>query len=122
MERIGQVAVVIPVHNEEQLLPGALAAVRTAADALQAHRPDTAVSVLVALDSCTDGSAAVAAHLAAVNRACRTLRPNSGWPIRTPIPVFPRTGCCASWNWPTAARTLSWEQWNLTRKGQKASS
>ena len=43
MERIGQVAVVIPVHNEEQLLPAALAAVRAAADALQAQRPAVAV-------------------------------------------------------------------------------
>lgn len=68
MERIRQVAVVIPVHNEEQLLPRALGAVRTAANALQAQRPDTAVSVLLALDSCTDGSAAFAAHLAAVDR------------------------------------------------------
>jgi glycosyltransferase involved in cell wall biosynthesis len=63
--RITQVAVVIPVHNEEQLLPRALAAVLSASDALRVNRPDTAVSVLVALDSCTDGSAAVAADLAA---------------------------------------------------------
>lgn len=74
VERIRQVAVVIPVHNEEQLLPGGLAAVRTAADALQAHRPGTAVSILVALDSCTDGSAAVAAQLAAVDRRISTLQ------------------------------------------------
>jgi glycosyltransferase involved in cell wall biosynthesis len=59
--------VVIPVHNEEELLPQALAAVWSAADVLQARRPDTAVSVLVALDSCTDGSAAVAADLAAAD-------------------------------------------------------
>jgi glycosyltransferase involved in cell wall biosynthesis len=74
MERIGQVAVVIPVHNEEQLLPRALAAARTAADALQAQRPNTAVTILVALDSCTDGSAAAASHVAAGDRRISPLR------------------------------------------------
>lgn len=74
MEGIGQVAVVIPVHNEEQLLAGALGAVRTAANVLQAQRPEIAVSVLVALDSCTDGSTAVAARLAALDRRISLLQ------------------------------------------------
>ncbi|GAC1498444.1 MAG: glycosyltransferase family A protein [Pseudarthrobacter sp.] len=74
MEGIRQVAVVIPVHNEEQLLTGALGAVRTAANFLQAQRPEIAVSVLVALDSCTDGSAAVAARLAALDRRISLLQ------------------------------------------------
>jgi glycosyltransferase involved in cell wall biosynthesis len=73
MERIGQVAVVIPVHNEQQLLPGALAAVRAAADVLQAHRPAIEVKILVTLDSCTDGSAAVASRLAGVDRRITAL-------------------------------------------------
>jgi glycosyltransferase involved in cell wall biosynthesis len=74
VDRIRQVAVVIPVHNEERLLPRALGAVRTAADALQAHNPNTAVSILVALDSCTDASAAVASHVAAVDRRISSLQ------------------------------------------------
>lgn len=67
MDHIRQVAVVIPVHNEQQLLPGALAAVRAAADVLQEHRPAIDVTVLAALDSCTDASMAVAARVAAVD-------------------------------------------------------
>jgi glycosyltransferase involved in cell wall biosynthesis len=74
VEHIRQVAVVIPVHNEEQLLPGALAAARTAADALQAHRPDTDVSILVVLDNCTDASAAVASQVAAVDPRVSSLQ------------------------------------------------
>ncbi len=74
MDRISQVAVVIPVHNEQQLLPGALAAVRAAADVLQAQRPAVAVTVLVVLDSCTDGSRAVASRLAAGDRRISLLQ------------------------------------------------
>jgi glycosyltransferase involved in cell wall biosynthesis len=74
VERIGQLAVVIPVHNEQQLLPGAVAAVRAAADVLQAHRPAITVTILVVLDSCTDGSSAVAARLAAVDRRISLLQ------------------------------------------------
>ncbi|WP_255769903.1 glycosyltransferase [Pseudarthrobacter sulfonivorans] len=74
MERIRQVAVVIPVHNEEQLLSGALAAVREAADVLQSHRPDVGASILVALDSCIDGSAAVTAQMAAEDRRISSLQ------------------------------------------------
>ncbi|MCU1435567.1 MAG: glycosyl transferase [Pseudarthrobacter sp.] len=74
MERIGEVAVVIPVHNEEHLLPAALAAVCAAADALQAQRPAVAVSILVALDSCTDGSSAVASRFAAADHRISLLQ------------------------------------------------
>jgi glycosyltransferase involved in cell wall biosynthesis len=74
VDRIGQVAVVIPVHNEQQLLPGALAAVRAAADVLQAHRPAIAVTIVVALDSCTDGSTAVVSRLARVDRRISLLQ------------------------------------------------
>ena len=58
------VTVVVPVRNEEVLLPRALAALAVAIDALivvpQSDRP--AVSVLLVLDRCTDYSARVAAH------------------------------------------------------------
>ena len=58
------VTIVVPVRNEEVLLPRALAALAVAIDALivvpQPDRP--AVSVLLVLDRCTDFSARVAAH------------------------------------------------------------
>ena len=57
------VTIVVPVRNEEVLLPRALAALAVAIDALtvlpQPDRP--AVSVLLVLDQCTDLSARVAA-------------------------------------------------------------
>ncbi|QHK21340.1 glycosyltransferase [Pseudarthrobacter psychrotolerans] len=67
MDRIAQVAVVIPVHNEEPHLTRALAAVSAAADALQDTQPDTDIAIVVVLDSCTDGSGDVAARFAAAD-------------------------------------------------------
>lgn len=68
VDGIEQVAVIIPVHNEEPHLARALAAVSAAADALQHSQPDTDVSIVVVLDACTDGSGAVAARCAAADR------------------------------------------------------
>jgi glycosyltransferase involved in cell wall biosynthesis len=72
--RIAKVAVVIPVHNEEQYLGRALEGVLAAADVLQGSRPDTDISVVVVLDSCTDNSEAVAARFAAADRRITLLR------------------------------------------------
>lgn len=55
-------AAVIPVRDEEQLLPATLASVRAAVRALQNVYPVRA-GITVVLDSCTDGSAAAAAAL-----------------------------------------------------------
>jgi glycosyltransferase involved in cell wall biosynthesis len=63
--RITKVAVVIPVHNEEQHLERALDGVRTAADVLQASRPELDIAIVVVLDSCTDDSGTVGARIAA---------------------------------------------------------
>jgi glycosyltransferase involved in cell wall biosynthesis len=73
-ERIRQVGVVIPVHNEEQHLARALAGVRAAANVLQATRPNTSVAVVVVLDSCTDNSGTVAARFAAMDRRITLLQ------------------------------------------------
>ena len=54
------VAVVVPAHDEEQLLPAALAALRTAARAV-AVRGGPPVDLLVVADACSDGTARVAA-------------------------------------------------------------
>lgn len=67
MARIGQVGVVVPVHNEEQHLARALTGVRAAADALQASRPHIGATVVIVLDSCTDGSRTMAERFAAAD-------------------------------------------------------
>lgn len=67
MDRIGEVAVVVPVHNEEQHLARALSGVRAAANALQAHQPDVGVTIVVVLDTCTDNSLEIAARVAAAD-------------------------------------------------------
>lgn len=59
MSRVDDVVVAIPARDEEVLLPGCLRSVTAAVAALGAARPGTRVSVVVALDGCTDGSARV---------------------------------------------------------------
>jgi len=61
---IGHAAVVLPVRDEERLLPAALDAVERAAD--RARATGVTVDVVVVLDSCTDGSARVCAARAGV--------------------------------------------------------
>ncbi|MFT4213047.1 MAG: glycosyltransferase [Microbacterium sp.] len=57
---IGAVAVVVPVHDEEELLGESLAAVTAALSALAAARPDVRAGAWVVLDACTDDSASIA--------------------------------------------------------------
>ena len=56
---IDAVQVVIPVRNEERLLPACLDAVDVALSHLRTERPGIGASVCVVLDSCTDRSAAI---------------------------------------------------------------
>jgi glycosyltransferase involved in cell wall biosynthesis len=67
---LSRLAVVVPAHNEEDLLPGCLSAVAVAAEAV-----DLPVRVIVVLDSCTDGTGAVAraAGVATVPVAARSV-------------------------------------------------
>ncbi|WP_299058308.1 glycosyltransferase [uncultured Nocardioides sp.] len=58
---MGRVAVVVPAHDEEALLGRCLAAVEGARRVLTAERPGWSSVVVVALDRCRDGSAALAA-------------------------------------------------------------
>ncbi|GGL97125.1 glycosyl transferase [Nakamurella endophytica] len=55
------VAVVIPVRDEEALLAACLESVAVARGRLAEHRPEVRSTVVVVLDRCTDGSAAIAA-------------------------------------------------------------
>lgn len=68
MTTVDRVAVVIPVHNEEEYLHRALAAVEAAASSLRAASPGIDVRVHVVLDSCTDGSAAITSTFTSRNR------------------------------------------------------
>ena len=65
---LDRISVVMPAHNEEEHLGRALLAVQRAADALYRLRPDVEVRVIVVLDSCTDGSAGIAAEFVAADR------------------------------------------------------
>jgi glycosyltransferase involved in cell wall biosynthesis len=59
-----RIAVVVPVHNEEQLLGRCLRRLRRAMDVLRAGQPNCGVKLVVVLDRCTDQSAKIAAHAA----------------------------------------------------------
>lgn len=73
LRSIQQVAVVIPVHNEEQHLVRALAAVGDAADLLASERPEVEVQVVVVLDNCTDRSPSIAEAMAKADARLRIL-------------------------------------------------
>ena len=70
------VGIVVPVHDEEDLLPAALDGVEEAVDALS---PPTSCRVAVVLDDCRDGSSAVARAWAGrvralvIERECRSV-------------------------------------------------
>ncbi len=66
MTRPDAVAVVVPARDEETLLPVCLDSVAVAVEALRTRRPDVPTQVVVVLDACTDGSAAVVAGRAGV--------------------------------------------------------
>lgn len=57
---IAAVAVVVPANDEEQLLHRSLSAIEVARTTLLDARPGLQVDVVVVLDACCDGSAAIA--------------------------------------------------------------
>jgi glycosyltransferase involved in cell wall biosynthesis len=57
---IRSVGVVVPAHDEEELLPDCLAALHAAAAQAGAQRPGLRVRIVVAADACSDGTAALA--------------------------------------------------------------
>ncbi|MBV9794250.1 MAG: glycosyltransferase [Actinobacteria bacterium] len=63
---IEAVGVVVPAHDEEELLPGCLAALGEAAAVAIAGRPGLRVRIVVTADACTDDTPAVARRAAAV--------------------------------------------------------
>lgn len=59
MSRITHVVVAVPAHNEEALLGRCVRSLGAAARTLHRRCPGISVDIIVALDRCTDGSAAV---------------------------------------------------------------
>src|ERR1700679_1715895 len=57
---IEAVGVVVPAHDEEELLPACLAALGQAVASATAERPGLRVRIVVAGDACTDDTPAVA--------------------------------------------------------------
>src|ERR1700761_574734 len=57
---IEAVGVVVPAHDEEELLPACLAALGQAVVSATAERPGLRVRIVVAADACTDDTPAVA--------------------------------------------------------------
>jgi glycosyltransferase involved in cell wall biosynthesis len=70
---IRRVEVVMPAHDEERHIEQALHALQAAALALGERRPSAAVGITVVLDHCTDGSADIAARIAAADERFRVL-------------------------------------------------
>ncbi|NHN54852.1 glycosyltransferase [Calidifontibacter sp. DB0510] len=67
MSTLRRAAVVIPAHNEEALLARCLTSVCAAVDLVHRIRPDLRTQVVLVLDRCTDGSAAIARTFPAVH-------------------------------------------------------
>ena len=63
---ITRVGVVVPAADEEQRIAACLTAVREAVARLRAERPALAVTTVVVLDSCRDGTAGIVARFAEV--------------------------------------------------------
>lgn len=59
-DRVTRLAVVVPVNDEEELLPRCLAALDAAVARVRDERPAVRVAVVLVLDDCTDRSVALA--------------------------------------------------------------
>lgn len=59
-DRVTRLAVVVPVKDEEELLPRCLDALAVAVETVRSERPSLRVVVVVVLDDCTDSSARIA--------------------------------------------------------------
>jgi glycosyltransferase involved in cell wall biosynthesis len=125
--RIAAAGVVVPAHNEEELLPACLAALRKAAGAA-----GVPVRLLVVADACTDATAAVAAaagaevirirarNVGAARAAgmARLLRAEATDPAATGLAT---TGLAATWLATTDADTVvppGWLRRQLGYAGQ----
>ncbi|MCT9871924.1 glycosyltransferase [Paenarthrobacter aurescens] len=116
--RINSIVVVMPAHNEDRHIGKALAALKTAADALQRQQPGIKVSISVVLDSCTDRSAGITAAYAssdprfsAVNVKLRSTGASRDSGIRAALDRLPADGTANTWVATTDADSTVPEHW-----------
>lgn len=98
---IRHVVVAVPARDEERLVGACLASVRTAADRLLAARPDVTLEVVLALDRCVDGTAAVAAQhpvtLLATDAGCVGVARRAAVAAGLATPRARAAGAAATW-------------------------
>ncbi|MCD4853567.1 glycosyltransferase [Arthrobacter sp. AK01] len=118
LQTITSVIVVIPAHNEDRHIGKALAALKTAADALQRERPGTSVSIVVVLDCCTDRSADITAayvsadpRFGAVDVKMRSTGASRDAGIRAALDRMPGDGTATTWLATTDADSAVPEHW-----------
>jgi glycosyltransferase involved in cell wall biosynthesis len=106
---ISAVGIVVPAHNEEDLLPACLRALRRAGDRLSG----VPVRVVVVADSCTDGSAEVARSLGAdvVSVAARNVGTARAAGMREVLGRLPGVDPGAVWLATTDADTVVPADW-----------
>ncbi len=117
-QTITSVIVVMPAHNEDRHIGKALAALKTAADALQRERPGTGVSIVVVLDCCTDRSADITAayvsadpRFGAMDVKLRSTGASRGAGILTALDCMPGDGPATTWLATTDADSAVPEHW-----------
>lgn len=115
---IKSVVVVMPAHNEDRHIGSALAALKTAADALQREHPEIPVSIAVVLDSCTDRSADITAayvsgdpRFGAVKVKLRSSGASRDSGIRATLDRMPADGTASIWLATTDADSTVPEHW-----------
>ncbi|WP_311213643.1 MULTISPECIES: glycosyltransferase [unclassified Arthrobacter] len=117
-QTITSVIVVMPAHNEDRHIGKALAALKTAADALQRERPGTSVSIVVVLDCCTDRSADITAayvsadpRFGAMDVKLRSTGASRDAGIRAALDCMPGDGTATTWLATTDADSAVPEHW-----------
>lgn len=118
LQNIMRVVVVMPAHNEARHIGKALAALKSAADALQGEHPEMDVSIAVVLDSCADRTADITAayvsgdpRFGAVNVKLRSAGASRACGIRTALDHTPRDWAARIWLATTDADSTVPEHW-----------
>jgi hypothetical protein len=98
--KIDAVGIVLPVHDEEELLPRALQGLDVA---LAAVSPSISRRVAVVLDTCGDASSAIARRWAAevgalvIRRECRSVGVARGTGVLALLERWPKRDCAQVW-------------------------
>ncbi|MGF6834094.1 glycosyltransferase involved in cell wall biosynthesis [Paenarthrobacter sp. TE4293] len=115
---IRNVVVVMPAHNEERHIGKAIAALKTATDALQRKHPDITASICVVLDSCTDRTADITSanmagdpRFSAVSVKLHSTGASRDYGIRAAMDRLPPAGATSLWVATTDADSTVPEHW-----------